>query len=33
MEKNKEAIIKEIVRLLREAGPDVVEMIYYILIG
>ena len=30
---DKEILIKEIVRLLRDAGTDVLEMVYYILIG
>lgn len=30
---NREGIIKEIIRLLRGAGPDVLETIYYILLG
>ena len=30
---NMDKLIKEIIRLLREAGPDVLETIYYILIG
>ena len=30
---DKAILIKEIVRLLRDAGADVLEMIYYILLG
>ena len=30
---NKESLIKEIIRLLWEAGPGVLETIYYILLG
>ena len=30
---DKAILIKEIVRLLREAGTDVLEMVYYILLG
>ena len=26
-------LLKEIIRLLREAGPELLEMIYYLLIG
>ena len=30
--KNKEKLVKEIIRLLREAGPEALEMVYYILL-
>lgn len=30
--KNKEKLMKEILRLLREAGPEVLELVYYILL-
>lgn len=26
-------LLKEIIRLLREAGPELLEMIYYLLVG
>lgn len=30
--KNKEKLMKEILRLLREAAPEVLELVYYILL-
>ena len=30
---DKGVLLKEIIRLLREAGPELLEMIYYLLIG
>jgi hypothetical protein len=31
--KNREGLIKEILRLLRTAAPEVLELVFYILLG
>lgn len=31
--KGREKLIKEILRLLRRAAPEVLELVYYILVG
>lgn len=31
--KNREGLIKEILRLLRRAAPEVLELVFYILLG